>query len=190
MKHRIQNLESRIQKVAIRLVAPAAERGYDPKQERVATESRSRHGAHGVHALPAAAGKGGLAHGLMWEKAVANRGFYRIIYRLFPDKWRGQPALPAYSRLFPHKFFFAAQTQPNFGQGNDRQGNKETRNSNPEVSLESFRVEFIMETNSEQRRRARGRRSKEDPGNANSWHLSNCQCVWGGIIFTHDKHPG
>jgi hypothetical protein len=29
-------------------------------------------------------------------------GFYRIIYRLLPDKWRGLPPLAAYYRILPH----------------------------------------------------------------------------------------
>jgi hypothetical protein len=32
-------------------------------------------------------------------------GFYRIIYRLLPDKWRGLPHLTAYYRLLPHNDF-------------------------------------------------------------------------------------
>jgi hypothetical protein len=38
-------------------------------------------------------------------------GFYRIIYRLLPDKWRGLPPLAAYYRILPHKILLGDQAK-------------------------------------------------------------------------------
>ena len=72
-------------------------------------------GAHG----------GGPTLGLpMWEEAVAEQGFCRVVTASCRIKSGFLAHLAACYRIVPHPVFFADQTQPNFGQGNDRQRNE------------------------------------------------------------------
>ena len=81
----------------------------------------SGQGRVGKRVYPA---EGGLKEAQRREEAVRKRGnlpdrgwFFPDSNRLFPDKRSSFPALPASSRLFPHKFFSKRSLYPIWGNG-------------------------------------------------------------------------